>query len=635
MLNRKIEIYDLETLLGCFTYTGYNVDTQQVTQFVIMEGRNDYDKLITHLKDIVYQVGFNNVNFDYPILHNLINNYNAFKDFSGQRLCGDIHDFAQNLINQESPSFIKLKDYHIPQLDLFRVWHFNNKARRTSLKALEIAMNFPNVKEMPISHNTAVLTEDQVKQVLDYNLNDVMATKAFYEVSMPKIELRKGIQKKYGLECLNYSDSKIGESLVLDLYCKKTGLNRWDVKELRTYRPKITLKDCIFPYIKFETNEFNNLLNILLDKTISQTKGAIAESVIFNGFKYDYGLGGIHGCIKPGIYESDNDYIIIDADVASLYPSIAITNKLYPKHLGEIFCKVYEDEIVKPRLAAKKAGDMVMADGFKLSANSVYGKSNDINSFLYDPMYTMKTTINGQLMLTMLAERLVLNIEDMTVLQINTDGITVRIPNNKETTDLYYNLCKNWEEQTKLTLEYVEYSKMIIRDVNNYIAVKFKKSVDKPAEVKYKGAFEINKELHKDNSFKIIPIALSEYFVKGIPIETTIKNHRNIYDFCGRQKFDSKSKGRIDTLILVDGQYTMDLQPTNKNTRYYISNKGSVFTKVYTKGSNEAINKGYLVTLFDNYVDKDWDSYDINYQFYIKEANKEIDSIIDKQLTLF
>ncbi len=60
-----------------------------------------------------------------------------------------------------------------------------------------------------------------------------------------------------------------------------------------------------------------------------------------------------------------------------------------------------------------------------------------------------------------------------------------------------------------------------------------------------------------------------------------------------------------------------------------------MFTKVYKSGEKEAINKGYLVTLFDNYVDKDWDSYDINYQFYIKEANKEIDSIIDKQLTLF
>lgn len=628
MQNRKIEIYDLETLLGCFTYTGYNVDTQQITQFVIMEGRNDYDKLITHLKDIVYHVGFNNVAFDYPILHYLIGNYNSFKEFSGQRLCGDIHDFAQDLINnQDRPTYIKTKDYFIPQLDLFKVWHFNNKARRTSLKSLEIAMNYPNVKEMPISHNTAVLTDDQVKQVLDYNLNDVMATKAFYERSLDKIKLRKDIKAKYGLDCINYSDSKIGESLVLDLYCKEIGANKWDVKELRTYRPNIALKDCIFNYINFESKEFNTILDKFRGKIITQTKGAIKDSVIFKGFKYDFGAGGIHGCIKAGVYESDDQYLIIDADVASLYPSIAVVNNLYPEHLGPEFIKVYAD-ILKQRIDAKRAGNMSISDALKLSLNSVYGKSNEATSFLYDPMYTLKTTINGQLMLSMLAERLVLNIADMTVLQINTDGITVRI--NRNDVQKYYDICKLWSHYTHLELEYVDYSKMIIRDVNNYIAVSTK------GKIKYKGAFEINKDLHKDNSFKIIPIAISEYFVNNIPIEDTIRNHKNIYDFCGRQKFDAKSRGQISYAKQdAVGNYIEITENTNKNTRYYVSSKGSVFTKVYKSGEKEAINKGYLVTLFDNYVDKDWDSYDINYQFYIKEANKEIDSIIDKQLTLF
>lgn len=629
-MNRQIEIYDLETLLGCFTYTGYNIDTKKVTQFVIMEGRNDYNKLIAHLRTLVYQVGFNNVNFDYPILHNLLLNYGKFKEFNGQRLCNDIHDFAQDLINnQDTPSFIKPKDYFIPQLDLFRIWHFNNKARRTSLKALEIAMNFPNVKEMPINHNTAVLTDDQVKQVLDYNLNDVMATKAFYELSLAKIQLRKDIRTKYGLECQNFSDSRIGESLVLDLYCKKIGANKWDVKELRTHRASIALKDCIFSYIEFKSKEFNDLLNKLSSKTITQTKGAIKDSVVFHGFKYDYGAGGIHGCIKAGVYEANEDYVIIDADVASLYPSIAVLNNLYPEHLGPEFIDVYAD-ILNQRITAKNAGQMSISDALKLSLNSVYGKSNEATSFLYDPMYTMKTTINGQLMLTMLAEELVLGIPDMVVLQINTDGITVIVPNNERSINAYYNICDNWEILTKLTLEFVEYSKMIIRDVNNYIAVSTK------GKIKYKGAFEINKDLHKDNSFKVIPIALSEYFVKGIPIETTIKNHKNIYDFCGRQKFDSKSKGQISYAVKDDvGNYIEVTETTNRNTRYYVSNKGNIFTKVYRSGEKEAINKGYLVTLFDNYEDKDWDSYDINYQFYIKEANKEIDSIIDKQLTLF
>lgn len=266
---------------------------------------------------------------------------------------------------------------------------------------------------------------------------------------------------------------------------------------------------------------------------------------------------------------------------------------------------------------------MTMSDGFKLSLNSVYGKSNDKYSFLYDPEYTMKTTLNGQLMLSMLCEELVIQIPDLQMLQVNTDGVTVKI--HKNDIKLYYSICKKWEEYTKLTLEYVEYSKMVIRDVNNYCAITTK------GKVKYKGAFEIQKDLHKDNSFMIIPIALSEYFVKGIPIETTIKNHKDIYDFCGRQKFKGNDYGVIE--YLKDNQIYIEKQ--QKNVRYYISNKGNSFKKHYAKGSIEIINVGYQVTIFNKFIEKQIEDYDINYNFYIKECYKEINQIINKQLELF
>src|SRR5690606_15628531 len=146
------------------------------------------------------------------------------------------------------------------------------------------------------------------------------------------------------------------------------------------------------------------------------------------------GTGGIHGCIKPGVYESTDDMIIVDSDVASLYPSLAIANNLYPEHLGEEFASIYENGIVKPRLEAKRTGDKVMADGFKLSANSVYGKSNSEYSWLCDPLYTLKTTLSGQLSLCMLSEMLMTRIPELTMLQINTDGLTVVIPR------MYYEL---------------------------------------------------------------------------------------------------------------------------------------------------------------------------------------------------
>jgi len=72
-----------------------------------------------------------------------------------------------------------------------------------------------------------------------------------------------------------------------------------------------------------------------------------------------------------------------------------------------------------------------------------------------------------------------------------------------------------------------------------------------------------------------------------------------------------------------------------KNVRYYISNKGAVFIKHYKKGTTELINKGYTVTIFNTYVAKPIAQYNIDYNFYVTECYKEINLIIDKQLTLF
>lgn len=635
MEDRKIWVYDIETLASVFTYTAYNIDTKEIVKFVIHSSRNDIIEMVEHILSCNGMVGFNNLSFDYPVIHYILLNWKKWLENlkSNEEIIALIYKKVQDIINGQIEnkfgSIIRTKEVLVPQLDLFRMWHFNNKARSTSLKALEISMNYPNVMDMPIDHARTDIREDEIEGILEYNENDVLATEKFYQLSEGKIGLRKGLEVKYGLPCINYPDSKIGEELVLKLYCDATGLNPWEVKKLRTERESIDLGECIFDYIEFKTSLFNQLLTKLKSKTITQTKGSIEESVIYKGFKYDYGTGGIHGCIKPGVYISDDKYMIIDADVASLYPSIAIVNRLFPEHLGEIFCDVYENGIVKPRLEAKKAGDMIMANGFKLSANSVYGKSNDKYSFLYDPKYTLQTTLNGQFMLTMLCEDLVEAIKDLQMLQVNTDGITMRILRSDY--QKYLDICAVWEKKVRLTLEYVEYDKMIIRDVNNYMAVTTK------GKVKYKGAFEIEKELHKDNSFKIVPIAISEYFTKGIPVEQTIRNHKNIYDFCGRQKFIGQDYGVTHTLDYMKNGNAYDrVDKQQKNVRYYITSKGSTFVKHYSSGGEEVINRGYQAKVFNKFEDKeDFKDYSINYEFYIKEANKEINNIVDKQLELF
>lgn len=643
MKNRQVWVYDIETLKSCFTYTGLNIDTQEVVQFVLHKKRNNLESLINHLKTCKGQIGFNNVNFDYPIIHRLMNNYNNgyYKNLSAEDIVRLIYDDAQNLIEQQnlktgfnSIISIKLSDVLIPQLDLYKIWHYNNKARSTSLKALEISMNYPNVMEMSINHDLENIPYEAIDHILEYNLNDVMATYEFYKktVQYGKIELRKNIISKFNLPCMNWNNGKIGENLILKLYCEKTGLNPWEVKKLRTHRESINLVECIPKICNFKSKEFNNWIDYIKGKKIRETKGALEYSVIYKGHRYDMGLGGEHGFHKRGVYESNDKYIIKSCDVASLHPNLPLVFNFYPEHLGPEFLEVYGDNIVKVRLAEKakpkKEQDKAIVDGYKEAANIPYGKSNDINSFLYDPLYTMKTTIASQVVISMLAERLA-DIPDSQVLMSNTDGLEIIIP--REFESLYYNICKEWELETKLVLEFADYQKMWCRDINNYGCV----TTD--GKIKNKGCFEVDKVIggepayHKDNSFRIVPLALQEYFVNNIPVEQTILNHTNIYDYCGRQKFRGKDYGAIR---FIKGSDIVE-EKQQKNVRYYISNKGCSFIKHYEKGTQEIINKGFQVTIFNKFIQKEIREYDINYDFYIKECYKEINMIINKQLSMF
>ena len=128
-------------------------------------------------------------------------------------------------------------------------------------------------------------------------------------------------------------------------------------------------------------------------------------------------------------------------------------------------------------------------------------------------------------------------------------------------------ICKEWEKTTNLVLEYAYYSKMVITDVNNYIAVYTN------GKYKCKGSFEFeNLPLHKNKSALIVRIALFNYFTEDIPIEDTIRNHKNIFDFCiGRR---TKSDSRFFYLDKNANKYDL-----SKTIRYFISNKGVVIKK--------------------------------------------------------
>lgn len=670
-MNNNVWVFDLELFRNFFSGVFLNTKTNDVKYFVIHEVRDDRKNFLKFIKSVKGLIGFNNINYDYPLLHHILTNEKKFINLKVNKLLDNLFYKGQDIISSKYSS-IQKKHVKIPQLDLYRIKHFNNKAKAVSLKWIEFAMNWENLMDLPFKYDH-VVSANEIIDILDYNLNDVLATNKFYKACIKDIELRKKLSKEFKLDLLNANDPKIGEEIFAELLSEDMGIKKWDLKQMRTKRDKICLNECIYDYITYNSNHFNALLEFLNQQCISETKGFFNDiplskisklskyvnpdtinlkscklsnlNIYYKDFQYDFGTGGIHGCIKPGIYESDDNYVIIDADVISYYPHLAFLNGVFPEHLGETFNTRYKwffDE----RVLIPKSNPLNYA--YKLMLNGAYGKSNDEHSFLYDPKFTMTITINGQLSLVMLAEQIVDTINDCTMLQINTDGLTVKI--KRDDVERFYEICNQWQKITKLTLEYAEYEKMIIRDVNNYIAVY------NPEYLKLKGCFEINRDWHKNHSMKIVPTALKEYFVNDVPVEDTIKNCKDIFMFCK----GVKSKGKNTLELHSRNSYgNLIKEPLQKTNRYYVSNEGKTLMKImpplkkltYTEKHKQTVNPnqvdlfdfvedvqvdferesnveaGYKVTVFNNYIKKPIEEYGINYEYYIDEAYKIINAI--------
>ena len=264
-------------------------------------------------------------------------------------------------------------------------------------------------------------------------------------------------------------------------------------------------------------------------------------------------------------------------------------------------------------------------EGFKLAANGAYGKSNEESSFLYDPQYTMKTTLNGQLLLTMLFEEIYTNSKSI-LLQGNTDGLSFKVLRSE--LDKVLEICQNWEKKTKLMLEYSYYKMMAIRDVSTYLAVY------ENGDIKHKNAFEIDKEIYKNPSMRIVPIALEKYFIDNIPVADTIKNHRDILDFC----LMTRCTKQFDPYYHAIEKGQIIKRKLSKTVRYFASKKGGfLFKKEVNTGKLTGILIGQTITLFNKKYDVPFEEYNIDYSFYIKECNKIIEAIVPstEQLSLF
>jgi len=347
------------------------------------------------------------------------------------------------------------------------------------------------------------------------------------------------------------------------------------------------------------------------------------EHINFYDNVYSFMKGGLHTENKPEIFEADDDYLIIDWDVSSYYPAIIINNKQYPAHLGKEFLvgyrKMFEKRLELKPLAKNDKKIKGIVGALKLAVNSVYGKSSDLTSWIYDRQLTMFTTITGELSLMMLIESY--ELKDIHVISANTDGVTIRI--HKDKLDEMAKINEQGCNLTGYELERTDYKKIIFSTVNDYLAIKT------DDEIKKKGDFLTDFELHKNKSARIVPLALEHYFVDGIPVAESIIHHSNPYDFCIRQKstkdfhYEGFRKGETRTMY-------------NKLIRYYVSNEGEKLMKIKNDDSDSTapdvaqVEAGEWLCNVVNYLPASTNvkEMEINHDYYIEKAENLIVKII-------
>lgn len=613
-MNPRDYTYDIETFPNIFTLIAEHVSSGNKYVFEISDRKDDRSSMfqfIQYSQSVNARlVGFNNIGFDWEVVQWVVENPYA--------TVRQIYDKAMSRISGERGFTMWADKRMVEQIDLFKIHHFDNKAKSTSLKAVEIAMNMDSVEDLPFPVGID-LNHDQKDTLIKYNHHDVKATTDFYKESYDMIAFREELTERYKRDFMNHNDTKIGaEVFIVEL--EKAGIPCYEYNAQgkrvprQTLRESINLVECIFPYVRLEHPAFCMVLDYLTAQTIRQTKGVftdikctpemvkwmdpkkvkvwvkgskkprrlahlppetdltdakyVASSLHcrIDNFNYEFGTGGLHASLHREIVHSTDTHQIVDWDYASWYPNLGIKNRIYPAHLGEKFCDI-QDFLFHERIHVGKK--TMMGGAYKLALNGTYGNSNSEFSPFYDPMYTMKITINGQLSLCMTVEQLI-KIPGLRMIQCNTDGLTFYCP--REYLEHAENLRKWSMAVTRVELEEVRYSRFFIRDVNSYIAEY------EDGHLKRKGAYEYKREWHKDHSALVVVKAVEAHLVRGEDIATFIFTHTDPFDFMIRGRVP-----RADRLMMrYENGYQQQLSHI---IRYYVSTTGGALIK-------QAIPKG-------------------------------------------
>lgn len=697
---KTVFVYDIEVFQNIFHCSAINTETKEIHKFEISPRKNQLSELISFFKQVNSPVswndnyttncsidsdrifcGYNNLHYDNPVINYIIEYEHVLAERPVPVITNSIFNLSREITNSgENIEKWKRWKYQVwfDSFDILTMLYSNKL--RVGLKEIQVTMQYKNVQEFVCDWSKPLPIED-FDSMIDYNINDIESTSALLDRCKKDIDLRLAIEDEYGVKVLSKDGVNIGMKILTHKYLEKTGLTWWDIKDLRSPQAYIPLKDVILPFIKYDSPILKSVLDEMKTQVVSPGRKGYEKNFVFGGLRYTVGVGGIHSKNDPEIVIPAEDEMLIDIDVASLYPSMLIEYGFYPKHLGPEFLEVYS-QIRSERIEAKHNGDKIKDSTLKLALNGLSGNLQNEHNFCYSPFAVMQIRINGQLLLLMLAEKLVEL--GCRIVQANTDGLFVLL--KKSVYDKVNIVCREWEQLTKLTLEEDRFEAMYQYAINDYIAVKegyakkkhefrdFTAVMDpktgdhikygatnakgetyrnmdeiRKDYIKTKGMFITEVLLGKGLSPKIIPEAIIKYFVDEIPVEDTIKGCTDIKKFLMSEK--TGKQWHVEYM-------NQEIQRTN---RFYASTNGGYLwkwknveqpesykwndnIKTYQEDNSKPLKeqKQYQnmltasgVTLLNMFDEKPIEDRKINYRYYLRECYKIIEDLKPRQLSLF
>lgn len=521
----EIIFYDFEVFKE--DWLAVFIDVTRRKEYVIV---NDPDKLKAlyeaNIKDI--WVGFNNRHYDQYIMKGILLGMNPKR----------INDW---IILEEREG-----------------WQFSRAFNRIPMINYDVMPNPPiglktmegflgsNIKEtgVPFDINRK-LTKAEIEETIKYCRHDVEQTIKIFLEKIDEFNAMHGIVQAFPKMV---SLSNIGDSEAR-ITAKVLGCVKQDFNDEFDYFFLPCLRLNKYKYVQdwFEEKKKEALAMNLqncdkYDKKLWY-KSQNLETIVA-GIPHSFGFGGLHGAESKPIHKTGQ---ILHVDVNNYYPSMLIAWGLVTRAAtNDNYTLVYKTRksMKAKQIAAAKSGNKAEAKNWKKAQlpykkmlNALSGGMKDETNPAYDPRNNNCMCINGQLMLLDLIEHLEV-VPGFELIQSNTDGLIIWIPDTDEAFEMVDDICWEWEqrcstERCSILLELDNISEIYQKDVNNYLWVGSDGSVERI------GAYV--KELSAtDNDLPILNKALVEYMVHKTPVEQTINQCNDLIMFQKIVKLSNK-----------------------------------------------------------------------------------------------